>query len=86
MKKFYSIDLNEIAITLDLPNQDQAKQGLVKMINYDEQTQNLFPTSLTPDDLQKFTITPEHHENYSRLWYGLTYANVFANMFLWLYL
>ena len=36
--------------------------------------------------LTKFTISPERHEAYEKLWNSLTYFGVLANTAVWLYL
>lgn len=83
---WHNINLLQIAKTMDLKNIDNATQGLFKQVHYDDQLKTLIPVAFTPRDLFKWTITPEKHEQVSRIWLGVTYLNLFFNTFLWLYL
>jgi|LauGreDrversion4_2_1035121.scaffolds.fasta_scaffold516013_2 hypothetical protein len=86
MDEWFNINLEQIVIKMNLPNREQASQGVLKLVQYDDQLKTLIPVAFTPRDMFKWTITPEKHQNMANLWLGLTYANILFNTFLWLYL
>ena len=59
---------------------------MLKMIDFDEANRTAMPDVPAPSDLQKFSISPERHEAYEKLWKGLTYCGILANTAMWLYL
>ena len=59
---------------------------MVKAIDFDTDAPTAMPDVDTPETLTKFTIAPERHAAYERLWNGMTYGGVLANVFVWLYL
>jgi len=71
---------------MQLPNCDVASNALFKSIEFENDNKNIVPRVTNLSELSKFTISPEKHSEYSKLWYLVTFANVFSNMFVWLYL
>ena len=71
---------------MGLNNREEASQGVLKVVQFDDHLKTLIPVAFTPRDLFRWTITPEKHQSFANLWLGLTYANIFFNTFFWLYL
>lgn len=58
---------------------------MLKMIDFDEDTRQLLPTSPTPAELIDFTIPAERHAAYENFWRAAAFVGVVANTAIWLY-
>jgi cytochrome oxidase assembly protein ShyY1 len=83
--KWSTIKPQEFATKLLLDNRDIAGQFMFKQVDLDNKS-NPFPKTLNLDDLENWPVDARTNLNYSSMWYALTYANIFGNLFFWLYL
>ena len=67
-------------------NKDVASSAIFKAIEFDNDNKSILPRVSNLSELSRFTISPEKHSQYAKLWYLITFTNVFSNMFVWLYL
>lgn len=86
LEKFYTINPVEISTFLLLPNKNITSKFLVKQIELNPNVKTSFPKILNIEDLTNFKISKETNRSYLNLWVGLTFVNIFSNMFVWLYL
>lgn len=80
-----SVRPNEIALLTQAPNEEEAGQVMLHMIDFDEHHRQVHPTVPTPTELTKFVVPPERHAAYEMMWRMLTFSGVVANTALWLY-
>lgn len=83
---YRSVVPRELAIVNNLANEEEASQFMLKVMDFDPNARTVHPTVPSPEELQKWTISPERHEAYEKLWNSLTYFGVLANTAMWLYL
>lgn len=82
-----NVNLEELSHYMGLKNPEVANFAMVKAIEYETLEKNIFPVVTNVSDLCVFkAVSPERHYNFAKLWYSLTFLNVFSNVFLWLYL
>ena len=80
-----SVRPNEIALLAQTPNEEEASQFMLHMIDFDKDKRQIHPTVPTPNELTQFTISPERHAAYEMFWRGIAFGGVLANTALWLY-
>ena len=83
---FRNVYPEELAVVINLPNDDQASQFILRAVDFDLEAVTPMPDVENSKTLTKFTISPERHEAYEKLWNSLTYFGVLANTAVWLYL
>ena len=81
----HTVRPDEIALLAQTPNEEEAGQFMLHMIDFDEDKRQVHPTVPTPRELTQFTISPERHAAYEMLWRGICFGGVLANTALWLY-
>jgi hypothetical protein len=59
---------------------------MLKAVDFDKDIRTPMPDVPSPEDLKTFTISPQRHEAYEKLWNSVTYFGVLANTAFWLYL
>ena len=75
----------DCSLMAQLPNQEEASQMMLHMIDFDEDRRQLLPTLPTKRELQQYVIPPERHCAYEMMWRMLAFSGVVANTALWLY-
>ena len=81
-----NVNAEELATMCQLGNTGEASQFMLKAVDLDPNTRTPMPDVDSPDELQKFAISPERHQAYEDMWNGLTYVGILANAAMWLYL
>lgn len=83
---YYTVRPLDFSLLTQLPNQEEASQVMLHMVDFDEDRRQVLPTVPTKRELTQWVISPERHGAYEFLWRGLTFAGIAANSFIWLYL
>ena len=76
----------DFALISQLANQEEASQMMLHQIDFDANKRQLLPTVPTVEELTHFRISAERHAAYEGLWRMVTFAGIFANTAVWLYL
>ena len=76
----------DFALISQLANQEEASQVMLHQIDFDSEKRQLLPTVPTKEELTSFRTSAERHAAYESLWRMVTFAGVFANTAVWLYL
>ena len=84
-QRYHSVRPEEISAMCQLPNED-AKQFMVKAVDFDPAARTVHPVVDSPAELTSFGIPQERHAAYESLWTYLSYAGIVANTAVWLYL
>ena len=82
---YVNVNPGEMATVCQL-NNPEAGQFMLKALDMNPGARTPMPDVDSPDDLQKYTISPERHRAYEDMWNGLTFVGVLANAAMWLYL
>ena len=82
---YHSVQPYDLSLITQLPNQEEASQVMMHMIDFDEDRRQVLPTIPTPRELVNFTISPERHQAYEMMWRMMAFGGVVANTALWLY-
>ena len=83
---YKTVKPSDLAIMATLPNEEEASQVMLHMVDFDPEVRQVLPTIPTTDELLEFPISPERHNAYEMMWRGLSFAGVIANTAMWLYL
>ena len=84
--KWYSLNAHEIATVLSLPNKNVSGNFIIKQIELDPSKKGLLPKTLNIDEVDNWPIRASTNGTYEKLWLGITFFNMFTNMFVWIYL
>jgi cytochrome oxidase assembly protein ShyY1 len=82
---YTSVQPYDCSLITQVPNQEEASQFMLHMIDFDEERRQLLPTVPTTSELTQFVIPPERHQAYEMMWRMLAFGGVVANTALWLY-
>jgi cytochrome oxidase assembly protein ShyY1 len=85
-RKWNVIKPGDMATYLLLENKDVASKYIVKQIIMNPTERNPYPLTMSFEDVSNWPVPAQTNLNYSSLWFAVTFANVFGNVFLWLYL
>ena len=83
--EYKSVQPYDISLITQVPNQQEASQMMLHMVDFDDERRQVLPTCPTKTELTNFVISPERHQAYEGMWRSLAFAGVVANTALWLY-
>ena len=75
----------DCSLIMQLPNQEEASQVMLHMIDFDPERRQVLPTVPTVGELSNFVISPQRHAAYEMMWRMMAFGGVLANTALWLY-
>lgn len=75
----------DMSLITQVPNQDEAAQMMLHMIDFDAERRQVLPTVPTTGEMGKWVISSERHASYEMMWRMMAFSGVFANTALWLY-
>ena len=81
----HTVKPEELSLLAQVPNQEEAGQVMLHMIDFDEERRQVLPTVPTRSELGTFVNSPERHAAYEAVWRMLAFSGVVANTALWLY-
>jgi cytochrome oxidase assembly protein ShyY1 len=84
--KWNVVKPDQIATYLLLDNKDVASKYVVKQIIMNPIEKNAYPLTMNIEDVSNWPVHAQTNLNYSSLWFGATFLNLFGNVFLWFYL
>lgn len=84
MNEYWSVRPDELAVAMNLKNEEEATQFMVKAVDFNEEARTPMPDVVSPTELQKFGIPAERHEAYEKMWNSMIYFGVVANTWVWL--
>jgi cytochrome oxidase assembly protein ShyY1 len=84
--KWHVVKPDQIATYLLLENRDISSKYVVKQIVMNPIEKNAYPLTMNIDDVSNWPIAAQTNLDYSSLWLVATFANLFGNVFFWLYL
>ena len=74
----------DLALMMQVPNQKEASEFMLHMIDQDAEKRQILPAIPSKDDLTDWKISSERHRAYSTMWTGLAYLGILSNTVLWL--
>ena len=83
--QYTNVNPYDLSLITQTPNQEEASQVMLHMIDFDPERRQVLPTAPTTSELTKFVIPPERHAAYEMLWRMMAFGGVVANTALWLY-
>lgn len=84
--KWFTLKPNEIATYLGLDNQSLVSRFVVRQIELDPSNKGMMPQVLNISEVDNWPVKASTNGIYANFWMGVTFFNVFTNMFVWLYL
>ena len=83
--QMHTVKPEELSLLAQVPNQEEAGQVMLHMIDFDEERRQVLPSVPTRSELGTFVNSPERHAAYEAVWRMLAFSGVVANTALWLY-
>ena len=80
-----SVQPYDISLITQVPNQEEASQVMLHMVDFDDERRQVLPTVPTKSELTSWTISPARHQCYETMWRMFAFGGVLANTALWLY-
>ena len=80
-----SVQPYDISLITQVPNQEEASQVMLHMVDFDDERRQVLPTVPTRSELTNWTISPQRHQAYETMWRMFAFGGVLANTALWLY-
>ena len=82
---YISVQPSDLSLINQMPNEKEAGQVMLHMIDFDPDRRQVLPTVPTPSELQRFVIPAERHAAYEMLWRVAAFGGILANTAIWLY-
>jgi len=84
--QFSTLLPEELATYMFLPNREVSSQFVVKQLEFNPINKSALPVVLNVNNLANFPISVEANQRYATFWKLFTFANIFSNMMIWIYL